>query len=563
MAESSCTVGKYLLSRLREVGVKHVFGVPGDFVIHLCSEVTQADTGLKWVGCCNELNAGYAADGYARQNGIGCCMVTWGVGEMSAVNAVAGSFVEHVPVVLIAGAPKRSDRKADLPLHHRVGEFTTAKKMFKRITVANAFLEDPNEAVHQIDHCLSVCLRKKGPVYICIPLDVVDLPCPATLNGSHAPLKLVKEEIDEVAVKECAEEAARMLNEAKQPLIMGDCGVLRHGLKAQFRELVERSGMPFTLMLMAKGMIEENHAQFIGNYSGRRSKEPVWQYVETCDCILQLGAFPTDKNFGDFTVNLSRYGLINVPGDERAYCKGHLFEGVPLHTFIEHLLPLLKKRPTGSLAWPKPADFAEFSSSKPLPSPEEGKPLTSTRLFHSIASKGLNQGALVVADAGVAFFGASEMILPPGANFLAQIYYISIGYTLPAAFGAALASPNRKVMLIIGDGASQMTIQELSSMIREKENVSVILINNDGYTVERLIHEGKFNDIQRWNYHKLPEAFGSDKPGVLVKTETELDSALAMAAQPGFSFIEVCLQPMDAPDSLSAAAVAMKKHASK
>jgi indolepyruvate decarboxylase len=272
--------------------------------------------------------------------------------------------------------------------------------------------------------------------------------------------------------------------------------------------------------------------------------------VEAADVVLQVGFVTTDQNTGGFTIRIPREKLVSATDDDVVRVRRARFDSIPLCKFLAALAPQLRPR-VGADAIPhtRAAETAAFSFRKPCRAAVPDAPLEFPRVF-AAAAHIIPESSVVVADTGVAGFATAEMLLPKGCIYIQQSYYVSIGYSLPAALGASLAAPDRKVVLFVGDGAFQMTAQELSSIISNHCNIAVFLINNDGYTIERLILDGEFNDIPRWHYHKLPEAFGADKPGILAKTEGELDRAITAVSSSKFSFIEVVIPRMDAPESL-------------
>ncbi|HOD75756.1 MAG TPA: thiamine pyrophosphate-binding protein, partial [Syntrophorhabdaceae bacterium] len=208
------TVSRYILSRLREIGVKHLFGVPGDYVLDFLDAVI--DSPIEWVGTCNELNAGYAADGYARTNGIGAAVVTYGVGGLSILNAAAGAFAEHVPLIVISGAPPAGRRESGALVHHLVSNYYLQLEIFKKVTVDATILTDPNTAPEEIDRVLGQCVSRRLPVYLEIPVDITQAPCraPGVFPGAAPPVS------DEDSLTECVSEIVEMLDNAEHPLML-------------------------------------------------------------------------------------------------------------------------------------------------------------------------------------------------------------------------------------------------------------------------------------------------------------------------------------------------------
>ena len=512
------TVSSYLLKRLSDAGVGHIFGVPGDYVLDFLDEVVASP--LKWVGTCNELNAGYAADGYARMKGIGAAVVTYDVGGLSIINAVAGSFAEQVPVIVISGAPPTTRRSSGALVHHLVGSYSDQFEIFRRITADAAVLLDPETAPDEIDRVLTACIARKLPGYIEIPLDMVRRPC-----RPPAPLKAAKlESSDPAALTDCVAEAARIINGARSPVVLAGVELLRFCLEKEVLNLVERCELPFATTMSSKCVLPELHPQYAGLYQGGLSHADVKAQVESADCVISLGVRNTDIDTGMFSMKLDRASLIAAEGG-RVVANGRLFINVHLCDFIPALTNAVR-----------PRSIVDSHPNKPLQpkavfAPVDNAPLTASRAYERI-NLFLNDAMVLIAEPGDAFCAASEFQIDEAENFVVQVYYASIGYATPAALGVSLACPAKRPVVLAGDGAFQMTAQELSTLIRNRCPAIVFIINNDGYLVERLLHtDGPYNDIQPWSYHLLPAVFGGNAEGVLVTSEGELERALERASK--------------------------------
>jgi indolepyruvate decarboxylase len=548
--QTEITVAEYLLIRLKEIGVDHLFGVPGDFVLGFFNQVLKSE--VKYVGTCNELNAAYAADGYARIKGIGAFASTYGVGELSAVNGVAGAFAEHVPVVVITGSPATIHFHNRPLLHHTLGNYQTPLRIYEQITTASTQLASGDTAPAEIDRVLSACLSQQQPVYISLPADVVTMKCQrpnAFVFPKPAPS-------DADALREAIKEAVAMLDQARKPVVIGDVELIRFKLQKEFAGLLDKTGFPFVTMMLGKTVLSEHHPQFIGLFEGARSRDYVRNRVESADCILQLGALMTDFNTGGFTTDLDDATTIRA-NSRCVKIKHHVYENVRLHDFILGLTEKLSRREPATLEIQWAADGCVHRHTAPY-QPEAAKPMTIQRLFDR-ASHFLKDDSIVIAETGVALFSAAEMLMPEGATFIGQTFYGSIGYTVGATLGTGIAAPDRPLVLFVGDGAFQVTCQELSTIIRHRLKAVIFLLNNDGYTIERVICERPYNDLQPWRYHKLVEVFGGGL-GLEVHTEGELEAALEQAATAdGLVFIEVHTERMDCPESLRSAGRAMAK----
>ena len=544
------TVAEYLLIRLKQMGIDHLFGVPGDFVLGFLNVVLESQ--VAYVGTCNELNAAYAADGYARLKGAGAFVTTYAVGELSAINGLAGAFSERVPVVAITGAPSTAYFRSRALLHHTLGDYRIPYQMYSQITAASAILENAESAPAEIDRVLSACLAEQRPVYLALPADVVRMRCPAP-GPFHPP---VQPKSDEGTLHEALEEAAAMLSAARLPVVIGDVELIRYGLQEEFAGFLARTGLPYATMMLGKTVLDESHPQFIGLYQGDRSRDYVRERIQNADCVLELGALPTDFNTGGFTAKLVEERTISA-NYRSVRIKRHIYPDVTLREFIVGLSDRLRKWDPATLEI-KPAIEGCTHRRTTAFEPDPDKPLTIRRFFDRVGHF-LPPHAVVIAETGVALFSAAETLMPQGATFIGQTFYGSIGYTVGATLGASLAAPERPVVLFVGDGSFQVTCQDLSTMIRYGQKPIVFLLNNDGYTIERVIVDRPYNDIQPWKYHRLVEVFGGGL-AFDVRTEGQLEEALAKAAGAGeLVFIEIHTERFDCSESLRRAGEAMAR----
>jgi indolepyruvate decarboxylase len=550
LKSSKITVAEYLLYRLKEIGVDHIFGVPGDFVLGFLNQVLDSD--LKYIGTCNELNAAYAADGYARIRGVGAFSSTFGVGELSAINGVAGSFAERVPVVVITGSPSTINFRTRPLLHHTLGDYQIPLKMYEKITVASTQLASAETAPAEIDRVLSACLYHQQPVYISFPSDVVMMKCdrPGAFHFPHTAKS------DESALKEAIGEAILMLSKAERTVVIGDVELIRFKLQSEFAAFLDKTGLPFVTMMLGKAVLSEHHPQFTGLFEGDRSRDSVRSLVESANCILHLGGLMSDFNTGGFTTFIDE--SITISANIRSVkIKHHTYEHVNLRDFIMGLSEKLSRRDIASSKIKSAVNSCVHRSTEPY-QPDTLKPLTIQRLFDRM-SHFLRNESIVIAETGVSLFSAAETLMPQGATFIGQTFYGSIGYTVGATLGAAVAAEDRQIVLFIGDGAFQVTCQDLSTMIRYGLKPVICLINNDGYTIERVIVDRPYNDIQPWRYHKLLEVFGGGV-GLEARTEGELEEALDKAATANdLVFIEIHTGRWDCPEALRSAGRSMAK----
>jgi TPP-dependent 2-oxoacid decarboxylase len=550
MTSSEITVAEYLLIRLKEIGVDHIFGVPGDFVLGFFNWVLKSE--VKYVGTCNELNAAYAADGYARIRGIGAFSSTYGVGELSAINGVAGAFAERVPVVVITGSPAILHFRTRPLLHHTLGDYQIPLKMYEKITVASTQLVSGETAPAEIDRVLLACLSHQQPVYISLPSDVVRMKCNRP-SAFHFP---TRPQSDQEALGEAIKEAVRMLDKSQKPVVIGDVELIRFKLQTDFARFLDKTGFPYVTMMLGKTLLSEHHPQFIGLFEGDRSRDYVRNRVESADCILKLGALMTDFNTGGFTTNLDDSKMISG-NIGYVKIKHHYYENVHLHDFILGLTEKLSRRDPATLDIQCAHDGCVHRHSEPY-QPDAPKLLTIKRFFDRM-SHFIKDNSIVIAETGVSLFSAAEMLMPKGTTFIGQTFYGSIGYTVGATLGAGMAAHDRRVVLFVGDGSFQVTCQDLSTMIRNGLKPVIFLMNNDGYTIERVIVDRPYNDLQPWHYHKLVEVFGGGL-GLDVHTEGELEDALDKAATTDdLVFVEIHTGQLDCPESLRSAGRSMAK----
>ncbi|QLH39551.1 MAG: alpha-keto acid decarboxylase family protein [Defluviicoccus sp.] len=538
MSEQAHTVGRYLAERLKQLGVGHVFGVPGDYVLTFMDQII--DSGIALIGTCNELNAGYAADAYGRINGLGALCVTYGVGGFSALNAVAGAYAEQVPVVAISGTPELAHRRPSMLLHHSVGDLRAQLSIYEHVTVASVLLTDPDQAPAQIDAVLAACLIHKRPVMIEIPVDLVQRPCAAP--GAFQPVLPAS---DPAALDEALDEITGLLRAAERPAILAGVELHRFGLLEDFEKLVARTGIPVATTLLGKTVISERDACAVGVYEGAMSRPEVRRVVESADALLCLGAWMSEMDLGIYTAHLDERRMVNA-NSGRVRIRYHSYEPVTLRDLLQGLTGRIE---ANSL---RRSQFVPAATAlkQDVLTTNADRALTVRHLFARI-NRLLTDDTIVIADAGDALFSSADLVMHREADFIGQAFYLSIGYSVPAALGVQLAAPGRKVISIVGDGAFQMTAQELSTIIRHRLKLTLFLLNNDGYSTERLIHEGPYNDIHGWQYHRLPDVFGGGL-GLCVRTEGELEAALERAEgfEDGPVLIEVMLERSDSSDQL-------------
>jgi indolepyruvate decarboxylase len=543
-ASAAQTIGGYLISRLQDYGVRDVFGIPGDFVLQFYGMLQESP--IRVVGTTREDNAGYAADGYARVNGLGAVCVTYCVGGLSLCNSIAGAYAEKSPVVVISGSPGMRERESDPLLHHRVRDFDTQKQVFDKITVASAVLDDPLTAFREIDRCLAAAVRFKRPVYLELPRDRVQ----AKALTPHEPA-VTELKSDKDALREALDEAGEMIGGCERPVIIAGVEVHRFGLRNEVIRLAEKNSIPMCATLLGKSVVSEKHPLYLGVYEGAMGRDSVRQFVEESDCVILLGTFMTDINLGIFTARLDPSRCIYATS-EKLRIRHHHFHDVVLSDFVTGLAKAKLSPPKRPLPKERGGvlDHYEF---------QPDAKVTVRQLFARINSM-LAQDMVVVADVGDSLFGSADLTIHQHTEFLSPAYYTSMGFAIPASVGVQVANRALRPIVLVGDGAFQMTCLELGTALRHGFNPIVVVLNNHGYTTERFLQEGPFNDIPNWNYHRLPELLGGGW-GFEVHTERDLDKALkaALANQDKFSILNVHLDSHDVSPALHRLAERMAK----
>lgn len=528
------SIGQYLLDQLAKRGVKHIFGVPGDYVLGFCDLIVKHP--IEFVGTTREDAAGFAADAYARVRGLGAACVTYCVGGLGLANPVAGAYAEKSPVVVISGAPGLKERARDPLLHHKVRTFSTQREVFERITVASAALEDTLTAYREVDRVLQAVDRYKRPGYLELPRDMVDVARP---HRAHTPT--IAEMTDEAALGECIAEIAALVNSSRRPVVLAGVEIHRFGLQEALVELVERTRIPVAATLLGKSVISEEHPLYLGIYEGAMGRPEVQEYVESADCLLVLGCFMTDIDLGIYTARLDPNRVVHATA-EKITVSRHSYEDVPFRSFFKALLkaPIRRrKRPV------LPRPHAPWGAK-----PAAEARVTVRGLFRRL-NEFLTEDMVVIAEPGDSLFGAADLTIHRRTEFISPAYYTSMGFGVPASIGAQLASPGLRPVVLVGDGAFQMTGLELSTSVRLGLNPIVIVLNNHGYGTERQIVEGPFNDITNWAFSKVPDLLGSGW-GFAVRTMADFDKALSasLANHDTFSIIEVDLDKLDTSPAL-------------
>jgi len=536
------TIGRYLIQRLQDYGLQDAFGIPGDFVLQFYGMLQESP--IRLIGCTREDCAGYAADAYARIHGLGAVCVTYCVGGLSLCNSIAGAFAEKSPVIVISGAPGIRERLNNPLLHHKVRDFNTQREIFEKITVASASLDDPLTAFREIDRCLEAALRFKRPVYLEIPRDRVQ----AQALVPHQPLSVGPQSNAE-ALQAALVAARERICAAKSPVIIAGVEIHRFGLQNQVIQFAEKNQIPIGATLLGKSVVSERHPLYVGVYEGAMGRKSVTEFVESSDCVILLGTFMTDINLGIYTAKLDPGRCIYITS-EQLRIGHHHFHDVLLQDFIAGLGTEKMRQSKTSFPARVP---------RPRGTHRSQDQVNIVSLFDFI-DESLDDEMVVIADVGDSLFAASDLTIHKHTEFISPAYYASMGFAVPAALGVQVANRQLRPLVLVGDGAFQMTCMELSSIVRNNFNPIIIVLNNKGYTTERFLHDGPFNDILNWNYHRIPDLLGSGW-GFEVRTYGELQQSMqaALAHQDAFSILNVHLEPHDVSPALERLAENMSK----
>lgn len=529
-------IGDFLLRRLEEVGVRHIFGVPGDYNLEFMQQLEDRGRPA-WVGNCNELNASYAADGYARLNGLAALIVTNGVGALSAINGIAGSFCEHLPVICICGSLPRRSIEQNLMMHHTLANegHNNFLRAYAEVTVAQAQLT-PQNASKEIDRIITTAWQRKRPAYIELPSDIAYL----EVEVPSEPLELAMPESDTERLQAAADLIVSRIGNAKAPAMLLDMDAERFDVRETLSKLAEKMQAPVATMGGSKSAFEDASPLALGIYQGAGNAMEVRDAIEKSDCLLTVGYRRVDSTSGFFTSKIPE-NAIHLR-DTSVISGQDNYQGIALKELLEKVLSLVpavteKKQPQSKQAPPV------VKSSEPLRQKE----------YWAMVQAFLKPGDVLLAEDGTSSSGASSLELPEGCTFITQAIWGSIGYTLGSLLGTLCAAPERRHLLFIGDGSFQLTAQELSTILRHELKPYIFLINNRGYTIERTILglKAKYNDVADWQYSELVKVFraNGNSESFVVKTADELDAVLH-SEHKGLVFIESHMSPDDAPVGL-------------
>lgn len=534
-------IGKYLNRRLVEMGIHHLFGVAGDFNLSYLEQII-AEADLQFIGNCNELNAAYAADGYARNNGFSALVTTYGVGDLSAINGIAGAYAENVPIVHISGIPPLHAVNRGELIHHTLidGNYQNIMNCMREFTVAQTRLT-PENAGAEIDRVLRQCFLTRRPVHIQLPSDITHF----KIKMPNAPLDLTSPLGDSDLFNAAIKALTARISQAKSPVLLIDNEAHVFSVTDLLMQISSKHQIPYVCLPTSKNIMDESSSGYIGVYAGADSAPQVKSLVEDSDCLIGIGVRFSDAATGFFTHNISKKHYISIQQYDINMPENN-FPGIDISAFLTALNQNLEKsgRKLPALSNQFTTAIAEVSDTA----------LTHRSLWHQVSGF-LKDQDVIMGEVGTSNSGLSGILLPKTANYISQPLWGSIGYTLPALLGSMFAAPDRRHLLFIGDGSLQLTVQELSTIVRHNLKPIIFVLNNGGYTIERLILGEKaiYNDIQNWHYRDIVPAFNGDGDyqSFQVKTERELASTLETIQHcDALTLVELMLDPMDAPESL-------------
>lgn len=529
-------VADYLIQELNKLGINDFFGLPGDFNFNILYAIGD-NPNTNWVGCTNELNAGYAADGYARVNGYGALVTTFGVGELSAMNAIAGSFAENIPVIHIVGTPKTEAIKENKLLHHNFQnpDYYAFERAFSNVTETTAFLNEEN-AKREIDRIISVFKKHNRPVYVAIPMDI----CKFEIENDP---QLEEAKSDKKSLEDAVEHALKLINKAKYPMILGDVLVKRYKARKEFDALLEKSKFPVSNLLMGKGIIEADNKKYLGTFLSEYENLNAYNALNESDCVISVGVINSD-------LNTYRTGLPFKPAD--------FIEIQGMQTIIEKkkyknilmkdILTVLSERIIArDITMPEKKPSFEKSAVA------DSTPLSAKYIFPRL-QEFLQPNDMIFVETGIIPHGFAPTRLPKNTEVNTQTLWGSIGWATPAAFGGLIAAKDRRAILFTGEGSHQLTATEISNIMKNNLKPIIIVLNNSGYTIERVLSDDPwdfFNDVIKWDYSKLPGVFEGDAWVAQARTNKEFDEVLKQAAieqKSRMCYLEIFTEKMDLPE---------------
>lgn len=524
---------EYLIKNLENLGITDVFGVAGDYNFDILYAI-ENNPKIKFYNCTNELNAGYAADGYARQKGYGALVTTYGVGELSAINAIAGAMAENVPIFNIVGAPSTNAQKAKKVLHHTIENqsFQIFENSFEPIVETTAFLNRDNAKI-EIDRLLKVFVKEKKPVYLAIPSDIalmeISAKCVDYFWSSNVDtLNLAVEKI------------LNKINKAYKPIILADILIKRYDSVLEFKEFVEKSAIPVTNLLMGANIVDYDCKTYLGGYFAEFENPLAEKYINNTDCLISIGVIYSDLNSCGNKIPFDLKSHIYIAGNYTVV-ENERFENIKMQDVLNELSKKIE-----------PKEFQVEKLDIGYNTPTSIQQEFNSEYIYARLQEFLKDNDNFIVETGTAIQGVAKMKFSKNVNIFTQNLWASIGWATPATLGVCVAASDKRTILVTGDGAHQMTAMELGTILRYNFKPIIIVINNDGYLTERLLcinDNDEFNNINKLNYSKFSRTFESDIWSTRVNNSDDFDKALRVTQiMDKLCYIEVCTQKDDSPE---------------
>lgn len=559
------TVAKYLQLRLEELGLSHLFGIAGNYSAPFLNTINEDPASkIRIVGDTNEINAGHCADAYARLKGFSAVAVTYGVGAFTLLNSVAGSYVEHCPVMVINGSPTNADQMKSigegLLASHMTGDMYSNINVYRHVTVAAELVMSCVDAPYKIDAVLNACIIYGRPVYLEVFEDVWRMPC----DAPAAPLAVKRYKGCVENAVEAAKKTVELIKEFGTPIFWAGEEIQRMGLQEEFLDLVKDTGIEFTTSILGKSLVSENHPKFRGVFNGNASPRDVQERFKSAGVKIGLGAWTTGKNLGGFNI----WGEHTVLANHSSVRIGAQFEpNVSLRDFMVEL-----RKQLAGINFKPYHMYDKVTASTfvmALQKTAESTPVTFDRFFARM-NKYITKDHVVISDAGFALLGAQGLHIAEANGFVAQASWLSIGYSVPAATGVKCARPDKQAVVFVGDGAFQETCQAISTQNKLKHDTVVFVLDNTIYGIEQMLTNPNpfrgdkkvdyptkdmndvyvYNDMHQWKYARLADVFGGK--GFEVTTMDELENVIAQLD--GIKenvIVHVHLPKVDIPESIA------------
>lgn len=529
------SVSDYLVQELNKLGVEDFFGLPGDYNFNILYSIGD-NPNTNWIGCTNELNAGYAADGYARIRGCGALLTTYGVGELSAINAIAGSFAENIPVFKIAGVPATKFIKSNKLIHHNLmnPDYYAFERAFSNVVETTAYLNEEN-AKSELDRILKVFAKTKRPVYVAIPVDV----CKIEIENDPPVYEFSS---DKSSLEEAVKHALSLVEKSKSPMILGDVLVKRYQAKDEFTNFLEKSQLPVSNLLMGKGIVDADNKMYLGTFLSEFENINAYNALHHSDCVVSIGVVNSD-------LNTYRNGLPFKPADyieiqgEYTIVEHKRYDNVLMKDMLNELCDRIK---------PREMELPEKKPSFEASGDADDTKLSAKYIYPRI-QEFLKPDDMIFVETGIIPHGFAPTRLPKNVEVNTQTLWGSIGWATPATMGAQLAAKDRRAILLTGEGSHQLTCTEISTMMRNNLRPIIFVINNSGYTIERILSDDPwdfFNEIGEWDYSKLPHVFKGEVWTAQARTEREFDEVLKQAEieqKSKMCYVELFTEKMDLP----------------